>query len=131
MLERREHMRITAGPFPDPQTLSAYKELHPEFPERLFAFTEREQAHRHELERQLVNGELEDMRAERLAEKRGQGYALAVCIVGFACAAIIAIMGSPGWASAVAGGSLAGIVGVFITRKTTARDAPGNADPPP
>lgn len=36
-----------SGPLPHPQDLSAYKDISPDFPDRIMAMAEREQAHRH------------------------------------------------------------------------------------
>ncbi len=113
----RSETRITSGPFPPPSLLAEYKHLHPDFPERIFIFTENEQSHRHSLEQQIVAAQIQDMRDDRIAERRGQWLALVVCLAVFGCATAVALSGSPVSGALLAGASLVGIVSVFITRR--------------
>lgn len=107
-----------SSPFPPPDILAGYQEIHPDFPERIIEFTEKEQTHRHALELRIVESQVKDLEAERTAEKRGQLYAFAICLAAFSCAGVVAFMGSPVSGVVLAMASLAGIVSVFITRKS-------------
>lgn len=119
-LKLAHHRRETrfSGPFPPPEILAGYQQIHQDFPERILCFTEKEQQHRHSLEMRIVESQILDLKAERTAEKRGQLYAFLICLAAFSCAGAIAFMGSPVSGVVLAMASLAGIVSVFITRKT-------------
>ncbi|MGW4922286.1 DUF2335 domain-containing protein [Streptomyces parvulus] len=105
---RREIVRRHQGPLPAPQTLGEYEQVLPGLAERIVSMAEREQAHRHELERT-------DLTQDYRISRAGQGLGLIALLVIAALAAYLGFLGHPGWAVAVAGIDIAAVVGVFVT----------------
>ncbi|WP_323862883.1 DUF2335 domain-containing protein [Xenorhabdus szentirmaii] len=95
------------GPFPPPKLLKEYENTLPGAAERVFALTEKEQNHRHEIDDKVVNGGISK-------DKRGQwmGFGLALLIL---CGAFyFANKGEIGFASLLVTLDLVGLVAVFV-----------------
>ncbi|MGC5345195.1 DUF2335 domain-containing protein [Streptomyces sp. DT171] len=113
------------GPIPDPATLHGYEGVQSGFAERIMAMAEREQAHRHDMDRQDAT------HAYKLAT-RGQFFALTALAIMASLAITLAILGEPVWAAVVGGVDVAAVVGVFITgQRLGAEESPpvGGAAP--
>lgn len=95
------------GPIPDPATLRGYEDVQPGFAERIMAMAEREQQHRHDMDR------TDATQAYRLAS-RGQVLALVALGIMASLAITLAVIGQPVWAAVVGGIDVAAVVGVFI-----------------
>lgn len=116
----------TSGPIPDPVQLAAYAQVQPDFPERLLALAEREQAHRHGLESTVVNRSAQrDVEAGERAT-RGQHYALIVALVGMATSVGLAFAGAPVAAAIVGALDIATLAGAFLLQ---ARSRAPEAEP--
>lgn len=110
---RAEH----SGPLPPPALLKQYDDIISNGAERIMQMAESEQQHRHDMERQLVNQEINDAADGRGIERRGQIFAVIVCLSLIYVAREIALAGNPGYATLLAGGTLASIITAFISGK--------------
>ncbi len=104
-----------SGPLPHPAILEKFDALIPNGAERIMAMVEAEQRHRHELEQKIVALDGNEAGASRIAERRGQFLAAAVCLCLIYVAREIALAGHPGYATLLAGGTLAGIITAFVS----------------
>ena len=103
--------RITAqsftGPLPHPSILAQYNGLFSGGAERIVAMAERNQAHRHEIEKIVVSGNVK-------AQSRGQWFGLIVALLGMG-GAIWLIAHGQTWGGVGLGGiDVLGLVGLFI-----------------
>ena len=85
------------GPIPPPSTLKEYGEIKSDFPERIMASWEKEQAHRREKESELI-------RNSYIVEKRGQIMAFILTILSLGITILLILEGEY-----VAGSFVAGI----------------------
>lgn len=92
-----------SGPLPDPETLRQYGEVMPGLGERIVAMAEREQAHRHEVDRSLVN-----------VFSRGQWLGFALGLVSLVVGAYLSLRGHEGFGIAAFVGSVAVIAGSLL-----------------
>lgn len=74
-----------SGPLPPPDSLRGYEEVLPGAAERIFAASEKEQAHRMELESLMVNSEISN-------SERGMKYGFTLGIGGLIVAAISSLL---------------------------------------
>lgn len=79
--------------------------------------TETEQQHRIVCERESLTANVHDVQAERVAEQRGQWLAFGVCITALLSGVALAFLGAPLQGAMLSGGTMLGVVAVFITRK--------------
>lgn len=110
-----------SGPLPDGITFAAYERVVPGSAERLIIMAEKEQTHRHEMERILTESLAKDAQYERQEIKRSQWLAytitiIIVCIGGWLTYTDHSIVGS-----ILTGGTLLGIVSAFLTRSLKER----------
>lgn len=103
-----------SGPLPTPAMLQQYNDVIPNGAERIMAMAEREQGHRHELERR-------DQKLMELSEQhefqitqRGQLLAFGICLAVLAAAIVLAVAGHPTVAAVLVGLDLVGLAAVFV-----------------
>ena len=112
-----------SGPLPPPAQLEQYNQIVPGAAERLLAMVEREQRHRHSVERAAVEVEREHFVG---IPKRGQTLAVALALVCLAVAAGLFATGRTAGGSAVlaglAGGALFSLVYGKAAGKGQTRD---------
>lgn len=94
-----------SGPIPHPDTLNKYN---PATADRIVTMAEKEQDHRHEIEKTGINAAIS-------AEKRGQTYALLICLVSMIGTIMLIWNGYGGFGILLTGGTLTGLVYIFIT----------------
>jgi uncharacterized membrane protein len=104
---RTEFQQLHIGPLPPPEELAEYDKVVPGLAERLIAMTEREQAHRHDIQITSVKTGFE-------IAARGQHYGLAVAILVLTLAAIFAFLGYPVEGAAIATADLVALTAVFV-----------------
>jgi len=109
-----------SGPLPHPAILEKFDAVIPNGAERIMAMVESEQLHRHELEKKIVEQDENEAKSVRIAERRGQFLAAAVCLCLIFVAREIALAGHPGYATLLAGGTLAGIITAFVSGRRKA-----------
>lgn len=83
------------GILPRPDDLHAFGEIDPSFPERIFAHAEREQKHRHEMERRQLDAEVASFNLYASFRMRGQWFAAILTLVGMGVGTWIALSGHP------------------------------------
>ncbi|MFC9065103.1 DUF2335 domain-containing protein [Streptomyces harbinensis] len=115
----RRETRQHRGPIPDPQTLGDYESAFPGLAERIVLMAERDQGHRHQVEK------LEIQHAFQLS-RGGQRTGFFALLVMASLAAYVAFLGHPEWAAAIAGANIVAVVGVFVTGQLRSRI--GNAE---
>lgn len=98
------------GWLPPPQQLAEYEAVLPGLAERIVQLPEREQAHRH------AYIDSEAGRADKL-KTRGQHYALISLIILLCFAGFLASIGAVTEGAALAGATIVGVVGIFVTGK--------------
>lgn len=109
-------MTLQTGPLPSPEVLEQYKAVQADLPERILAMAERQSAHRQEMEKKLVSGQV-------AAQTRGQVFGLLMGLGVLGLAGFAAHLNMPHLAGIVAGLDLASLVGVFMYGKKK-NDAP-------
>lgn len=127
------------GPLPDPDTLNRYEQMMPGSAERIFRIAEKEQEHRHTLERMSLEGEidhqakmrdLEKFRLVRLFSSHDKGVMLATGVAVIALfAAVWSIYFGAGWwaTAAFLGFPVAAIIDA-IRSGTRHRKMPGDEE---
>lgn len=111
-----------SGPLPPPEMLAEYDEINEGFANRIISLTERQQAHRHDIEKTSVTAAIS-------SEKRGQDYALIVCVLVILASTIVTALGHVISGTIIMGGSLTGLAYIFISGKKyeeKEKDKPGN-----
>ncbi len=95
------------GPVPPPELLAAYEKVQTGFAERIVRMAESEQAHRHAIERAVVDGSFSEAR-------RGQRYGLSIGVIAIIAGAVTAAMGGEVPGAIIGGGGVIGLVSVFV-----------------
>lgn len=113
-IEQRFESRFFSGPLPPSEELKAYAEIAPQFPERIFSMAEKEQEHRHHIEKQRV-------RAQIWITGSGQifGFLLALLIISLAGVLLFYDKKIEGLLSLAAG--LGTLIGPFVYRVSRER----------
>ena len=97
-----------SGPLPPPEVLGLYNEIIPNVAERLVASFEGQQSHRHQMESQVISAGI-----------RRAWYGLwcgfVVALAGLGVAALAVVYQQQWAATVVGGGTLVGMVTVFVT----------------
>lgn len=119
-----EESRYTS-PLPSPDDLARYNELIPDGAERLLAVGEREQAHRHEIERRLVSLDEKGMPEFYDGQRRGHYVSLALGIGYEAVMVVVVLAGAP--IAGVAGAA----VGIGAMVWAVRRDTDSTSKPEP
>lgn len=114
------------SPLPSPDDLKRYSELLPDAPERLLSAGELEQAHRHQIERDLVELDREGMPSFYAGQRRGQVIGGMVAI---AYLAVMAFAISEGYGIVGVTGAAAGVAAIIyaIRRDPSAPSEPAEA----
>ena len=105
-----------SGPLPSPGVLAGYEDTHAGLADRVVSMAEREQSHRHGMEREALS--------EGVAfRRRGQHYALAICVFVIIATTALILSGH-GMTGVIFGGgslSLVALASVFITGRGSER----------
>lgn len=99
-----------SGPLPPPRILAQYKDILPDLPDRLFSMAEKQQEHRHEMEKAVV---FSNIRNELLGTLSGPVVAITLLILG----AIIILAGKSIEGLITLGGSALAFVSSYITAR--------------
>lgn len=104
-----------SGPLPAPADLEAYERIMPGLAERIVARSEREQTHRHAMDRELVEA---DMREDKRLG-RGQWLGIAAAVVCATVAVFALVSDEPEVAGIVMGTTIVSLAGVFVVGRLT------------
>ena len=115
---KESYMEASAykGPVPAPEDLDKYEILLPGSADRLISMAERESAHRHEIEKKLVNASITDNDNEASYRTRGQIFAFIIALSAMGAGVYLAKLGVPGWGTILGLSGVAVLVWPFINR---------------
>lgn len=105
------------GPLPSPKTMHEYRQLSPDWPDRIVKQWETESEHRR-------NYEMIALQAATRRDAAGQNYAGAFALSALAVAALALYLGQPWVGAIISGGTIASVVGAFLYQKK-GRSPPG------
>lgn len=114
-------------PLPPPQFLREYDVVVPGLAERIVAMTERENAHRHDIERGMLTLQHASAQQDSELRKRGQLFGFVIANAGLFATLITAWLNQPWVAGILGGATLIGLVTVFVTGARAVQ----SADTPP
>lgn len=103
------------GPLPPAEVIAQYESILPGAADRIFKMAEKQQTHRHGMEKNVLASHIRRSREGLLA-------GLAVAIGGLVLAGISLYLGYPWTAFALTSGTLASLVGVFVVGKKAQDD---------
>lgn len=107
VLVHKETTYQFSGPLPHPETLRLFNEAVPGSAERIIKMAEEQSAHRRELERKVIESDVE-------RSKWGQLLGFTIAMTGLVVSAFVAVYGNA-WAGTIIGvGTIASLVGVFM-----------------
>ncbi len=118
---RLEHSQMkiteTSGPLPDPDTLRKYNELVPGAAERFLSSFEREQLHRHDMERQEIGIAIKHVNGIMYRSWGGLLAAFLISVFALGVAYQLAIQGITAVASIIAGTTIVSLAFAFLGGK--------------
>lgn len=106
-IESIEIQQIISRPIPPPEDMESYARIDKDFPGRLMDAYEREQEHRHSIEKKSLEAAI-------ASEKRGQHSILWISILLIICSTILAIAEHPGWGIGIVIPGLGGLAYTLI-----------------
>jgi len=95
---------------PPPDVLERYKQISPDFPERLLAMVEEDLRTQHQMK-------METLRSQFAERKLGQFLGFAIGLVAIIAGSITAIQGAEWAGLGIGGGGVIGLVSVFVLGK--------------
>jgi uncharacterized membrane protein len=102
---------IRCGPLPDPAELAMYNKIIPNGADRILQMTERQSAHRIEIEKLVIN-------SQQQQEARGQYFALIIGLSGLVLGTYAGVCGFPWLGASLGGGTLVSLVIAFLKNKS-------------
>ncbi|MDE6535890.1 MAG: DUF2335 domain-containing protein [Muribaculaceae bacterium] len=103
------------GPIPHPELLQKYENIQPGFAERMVSMAEQQLDHRIKCEDKIVDGSIAE-------SKRGQTFGLIVSLFFLGAAVLLGMYNHEWLAGGLGGGTLLGLVTVFVTNKPNKSD---------
>lgn len=95
------------GTLPPPEILERYAAMLSDAPERIFALAERQSAHRHTIEGEVIE-------SDKIARTRGQRYALVIALGGLLLSGYALHLACPSYALAIVFVTLGSMVVTFL-----------------
>jgi uncharacterized membrane protein len=119
------------GSFPSAEVLRAYNEAVPGSAERIIGRIEAEAEHRHRQEERALTAQIEDARAQRAAERRGQYLGFSIGVFAISCGTYAGVHNAQISGSFIGAGGVIGLVLAFIAgRKGSPPVLPAEVTPP-
>lgn len=109
------------GPLPPPEVLGKYEAIQSGFAERIIRMAENEQAHRHAVEKSVVDSSFSEAHT-------GQLYGLIIGVVAILAGTFAAVMGAPIPGAIIGGGGVIGLVSVFVLGRFFPTGKPDTSD---
>lgn len=106
----RQFREIFHGPIPSPKIMEGYEEISPGAANRILKMAEKQQAHRHQMENNMLS-------AAASKDKRGQWFAGALAIIALASATFLGYHDKTFVASIIGGTTIIGLCGIFALGK--------------
>lgn len=110
---------VHSGPLPHPDLLNGYEKTLPGAADRILIMTEKEQAHRHEVDQQLLEYDRSDLR-------RGQNFGFVLALILILAALVIVYLGHEVLAGVIFGTTLLGVLVIYVLRKMPVFDSKKN-----
>lgn len=111
-----------SGPLPHPNLLQQYEEICPGFAERIVGSWEKETSHRHDLEKMVVDAEIEGQRNIPKEIKRGQWLAFTLSLLFLLVGGFLAYHGKEASGSIIGGAGFIGTITSFLTTAFQSRN---------
>lgn len=108
------------GPFPHPQILEQYNKVLPGAAERVFTLTEKEQSHRHDIQKTAITGAIS-------RDRRGQWMGYTITILVLLIAVYFAYRGNTAFAGTLITVDLVALAAIFVS----GREGKPKDNPPP
>ena len=102
---------VHEGPLPSPRDLEKYNQIIPNGAERIMKMAEKQSAHRIEMEKVAINGEVKQ-------SGRGQNYGFTLAIILILIATLLALTGHEAVACIIGGTTIVSLCTVFVVGKT-------------
>lgn len=109
------------GPLPPPDVLRMFGEIDPNFPHRIMDHMEREQQHRHDMERASLDAEKEIVVRGHRRDQRVQWMAFVLTLLLIATGVGLTLGGHEAVAFTIFGTTIAAVATVFIVGRLTSR----------
>ena len=109
-----QRLEIHTSSFPPPSVLSEYDRISPGFAERILNLVEKESEHRHNLEKQSVETEIEDHRQRNIEIRLGQIFAFLIGVITILSGSYVAIKGAQVAGSFIGTAGVVGLTSVFV-----------------
>ena len=120
-IEKHE-ISMRSSPLPDAQELEAYNKIIPDGANRILIMTEKQSAHRIEIEAKVIT-------SQQSQAFFGQVCALVITLTGLLLATYAAVSGQPVFGSVIGGTTLASIVSAFLYTKHSQKKDLGQKNP--
>ena len=98
---------LFSGPLPHPDILARFDTVVPGSAERIIKMAENQSAHRIEIEKKVINSDIEN-------SKRGQIFGFIVAILGLVSSFVLVVKGYQVVGTILGGTTLISLVGVFV-----------------
>lgn len=108
------HTQSFDGPFPPPSLLKEYDSLMPGTAAKIIAMAEQESEHRRQIERDIVNAQIEDAKKYRQVEFFGQIFGLIIGMFAIGMAAYAGVHGAQWTGTFIGTAGVTGLVTTFI-----------------
>lgn len=118
------HEERHSGPLPPPRQLIEYDKAVPGGAERIFQMAEREQAHRHEIQRSEAQLRQATIQHIKSRETRGQHYGASLAFGVLALGAVMVFLGHVNIAAGLVGSTMVAIASVFVIRQRQKKTKP-------
>lgn len=121
-VSREEYEYEYQGPLPDPATFASYEQTTRGAGERILTMAEKEQKHRHEMERRMTEAYATDICQERREIGRAQWMAWTLAFGVITIGGFLVYAGHSFVGTLLTGGTLIGIVSTFLEKRFHQRE---------
>lgn len=112
-----------SGPLPSPEVLIKFKDVSPDFPERILIMAEKQQTHEHQVKCEIIKMEKQKDENEYSLIARGQYFALTIGLSGIISTCYLAELGAYTTAFCIGGTTIVTLVGSFLGFKKQAENS--------
>ena len=102
------------GPIPPPSTLEGYERVVVGSAERIISMAEKEQSHRHDMDKENVSIEKTYLNNERNRDRLGQWFGAGISLFSLSLATYLAIHGQPVVGGIIGGTTVVALVTAFV-----------------
>jgi uncharacterized membrane protein len=106
--------QMTTGPIPSAAEMQGYERAHAGLADRIVKMAEDEASHRRQLESTIATAQTRDILSGRLESRIGQLLAFGIATTIVVCGTVCILYGHEISGTALSGGTLASLVGIFI-----------------